>query len=96
MELAEGNFHGNKTTNVTTLRSNWHAAPAGRSSGWGSGWGLARHKALYYGGPTLGWKDTPKTLPPGTTVLGVFDDVPERLPAIVRLRHAWVRSSIRG
>uniref|UniRef100_A0A7S2R509 Biotin-protein ligase N-terminal domain-containing protein n=1 Tax=Rhizochromulina marina TaxID=1034831 RepID=A0A7S2R509_9STRA len=40
--------------------------------------------ALYYGGPTRGWKDTPKTLPLGTHVLATFSEVGDGdLPAAV-------------
>ena len=31
--------------------------------------------ALYYGGPTRGWKDTPSSLPAGTHVLATFSEV---------------------
>lgn len=41
-----------------------------------------RMQALYFGGPTRGWKNTPKTWP-GTTLL-TFANIPNSLPAAVQ------------
>lgn len=69
MELAEGNFHGNKTTDVSALTTH----------GFSGLWGVRQHRALYYGGPTLGYSDlTYAALPPGAEALGVFAAIPGR------------------
>ena len=47
------------------------------------------NKAIYYGGPTMGWHKTHESsLPKGTEVLGRYEAVTGTPPAIVRMRGA--------
>jgi len=40
--------------------------------------------AIYYGGPTRGWRDTPNDLPAGASKLASFSAIPGELPAVIQ------------
>ena len=44
------------------------------------------HTAIYYGGPTIGWRHTSPQLPPGAVTHARYSDVPHTPPAIVSVR----------